>query len=415
MRMPPASEPRRMFALIHRFSNVLLFAVLPFVLTLSVLGSSFVRGPFLYDFKGGLYGAGHDILRGEDPYRPAYLARQAALKRAGKTAETVISVPVYPAPALVAAVPFSLLPYRVAGALFVLLGIGAFAAALWLLSVRDWRCYGLAFMSWPVLHGLMLGAVTPLLAFAAAVAWRYRARLWPCAIAVASLVSVKLFPWPLAIWLLATRRTRAFLAASALALVATLGAWAAIGFDGLVGYPSMLGDLSFVSEDVSVSPVAGFIALGLSAGVARAAALAIAGLVLAVAWLLVRRPDGDRRAFGLAVIAALVASPMLWPHYMALLFVPIALASRRLSPLWFVPLLAYIAPVAQTTHRPWVIVVYLALPVFPLLCLCSGRSLFSAEPHKRPAIPATSRESSVRVAWNGPSAESLASSRVPTP
>jgi hypothetical protein len=364
-------DRRRMFAAVHRLSNALLFGVLPLALTLAILGSGLVKGPFLYDFRGGLYGAGQDITHGENPYRPAYLDRQAALKRAGDQPETVISVPVYPAPTLLATVPFSLLPYRLAGVLFSLLSIGALLAALWLLNVRDWRCYGLAFMSWPVLHGLMLGALTPLLLLGAAVAWRYRHGLWPPAIAIASLIAAKLFPWPLAVWLLVTGRRRAFVLTIALALGATGVGWAAVGFQGLADYPRMLSDLSFVSQDVGVSPVAGLMALGLPANAARAAALAAALLILYTAWLQSRNANADRRVFGFAVIAALVASPMVWPHYLALLFIPIALASPRLSPLWFAPLLAYLAPTAQTTGRPWAIAPYLAITALTLLRLPS--------------------------------------------
>ena len=58
---------------------------------------------------------------------------------------------------------------------------------------------------------------------------------------------------------------------------------------------------------------------------------------------------------------------MVWPHYLALLFVPIALVSPTLSWLWFMPLLAY--PVAQTTGRPWVIALYLAIVAAPLVRL----------------------------------------------
>jgi hypothetical protein len=371
------------FAGIHYVSNLLLFVGVPVALTLGILGAGFVKRPFLYDFKGGLYSAGHDIAHGQNPYRAAYLERQAALKRAGHDPTTVFSVPVYPAPALVAVVPLSLLPYPVAGALFALLSIGALLGALWFLSVRDWRCYGLAFTSWPVIHGLMLGAVSPLLVFGAAAAWRYRDRLWPSAIAIACLISAKLFPWPLAIWLLVTRRIRAFALTATLALVVTLVAWAAIGFAGLADYPRMLSNLSFVSEGAGVSAVAGMIALGLPAVTAKAAALVLAALIIGAAWFLSRRSDGGRRAFGLTVIAALVASPMVWPHYFALLLVPIALASPRLSLLWFIPLFACVAPYPQTTGRPWEIALYLAIAVVPLWRLCSSRPLPSTEPGPR--------------------------------
>jgi hypothetical protein len=69
-----------------------------------------------------------------------------------------------------------------------------------------------------------------------------------------------------------------------------------------------------------------------------------------------------------------------WPHYFALLFVPIALASPGLSPLWFVPLLAYLAPDAQTTGRPGAIALYLAIAAVPLLRLFSSRPLPPDDP-----------------------------------
>jgi hypothetical protein len=350
---------RRGFAAFHRASAIAVFAVLPAILAVTILTASFVRGPFLYDFHGGLYAAGKDIVHGKSPYRASFLKDDAARKRAGKEVDTVIDVPVYPAPALVATVPFSLLPYRVAGVLFALLSIGAFVVGLRLLGVRDWRCYGVATLSWPVLHGLMLGALTPLLVLAAGIAWRFRGSWWKTGAAVSAAVVAKLFLWPLAVWLLLTRRTRAFALAVVAALATTTLAWAAIGFAGLADYPRMLGDLSFVSEDVGASPVAAFIALGLSPAAAKAAALVLGLGVLALAARLVRRPGGERGAFGLAVVAALLASPMVWPHYYALVFVPIALIAPRLSGLWFVPLLVDIRPLAQTGGRPWVIGLYL--------------------------------------------------------
>ena len=64
------------------------------------------------------------------------------------------------------------------------------------------------------------------------------------------------------------------------------------------------------------------------AGVAGVACLAIA------AWL-VGRHDGDRRAFAVVVAACIIASPIVWPNYSALLFVPIAVTWPRLAAAWF--------------------------------------------------------------------------------
>ncbi len=333
----------------------------PVAMVLVILAAGFAGGHFLLDFQGGLYNAGHDILHGHDPYRPDYLAHQAALQRAGHTPQTIIYLPVYPAPPLVATVPFSLLPYALAGVLFAAASIGAILLALRLVGVTDWRCYSLAFASWPVQHGLMLGALTPLLVLGVAVAWRYRDRALACAAAVAALVVAKLFLWPLVVWLLVTRRFRAAALAVALGAASVAVCWAIIDFHGLSGYPRMLNDLSTISEGVGVSVVAALIKIGIGAGVARALALA-GGLALAVSGVrLLGRPAGERRAFSLAVLGGLVASPMVWPHYLALLVIPIALAAPRLSLLWLLPSLLYVAPIDQTRVKPWAILPYLAM------------------------------------------------------
>jgi hypothetical protein len=44
------------------------------------------------------------------------------------------------------------------------------------------------------------------------------------------------------------------------------------------------------------------------------------------------------------VIAALTASPIVWDHYLVLLFIPIALLSPSLSAIWLVPVLAGLVP-----------------------------------------------------------------------
>jgi Glycosyltransferase family 87 len=297
-------------------------------------------GPF--DFKGGLYNAGTAILHGHNPYRAGFLAHQAAIMHAGGIAqgETVrhaFSIPLYPAAANLAIVPFSLLPYWLAATLFTGLSITAMIAAVRLLGVRDWRCFALALISWPSLSALDLGAIGPLLLLGVAVAWRWREKLWPPAIAIASIVVAKLFPWPLAVWLLVTRRFRALALTVLIGVIAMFGAWAVIGFAGMAEYPQMLSNASFIQEGRASSLVAVLLATGLSPGLAQMLALGAGIGLLGIAWRFARRPDGDRQAFCLALVAALTASPIVWDHYMVLLFVPIALVSPRLSPLWFLP------------------------------------------------------------------------------
>ena len=339
-----------------------MFGALPLLLVCTFIAASWNTNTFLFDFRGDLYRAGHEIVHGHNPYRAEFLSRQAAAKRAGRHVDTDFAVAVYPAPALVAAVPFTALPYRAAGILYVLLSVCALIVGLRLLGVQDARCYGAAFLSWPVLHGLMLGALTPLLVLGVAAVWRWREDLWRPALALAAVVTAKLFLWPLGVWMILTRRFGTLARAVAVAGVAALACWAVIGFDGLVDYPRMLGDLSFLEEGAGVSAVAGFLSLGVGSSVARIAAVLLALALLGLAWV-GTKTGRERRAFGIAVVAALVASPIVWPHYFALVLVSIALVSPRLSALWFVPLASYLAPFAQTTDRPWAVLPYYAIAV----------------------------------------------------
>jgi hypothetical protein len=249
-------------------------------------------------------------------------------------------------------VPLSLLGFWPAAALFTLISIGALILGLRLLGVRDRRCIALAVLSWPSMFALDIGAMGPLLLLGAAIAWRWRERLWPPAIAVALVVVAKLFPWPLAIWLLVTRRLRALALTVMLGVVVMFGAWAVIGFAGLADYSQMLSNATFIQEGRASSLVAVLLALGLSAGAAHIAAFAAAGGLLLLAWQRRSLPDGDRQVFCLALIAGLTASPIVWDHYMVLLFVPIALASPRLSPIWFLPLCAPLVMVTMFALSP---------------------------------------------------------------
>jgi hypothetical protein len=349
-----------------------------------------VTHTLLFDFKGGLYDAGLAIIHGHSPYQPAFLAHQAAVMRTGgiavgETSQHAFSIPVYPAPANLAVMPFSLLPFWLAGSLFTALLLAAMVLGLALLEVRDWRCYALALVSWPFVFALSLGALGPLLVLGAGIAWRWRDRLWPPAIAVAAIVVVKIFPWPLGIWLLMTRRFKALALAVALATAVTLAAWAAIGFAGLAQYPQMLSNLSLIQEGRAVSLAAVLLAIGISPGAASALALAAAAALLGTAWRIAHRPGGERAAFGLAVIAALTATPIVWEHYMVLLFVPIALIAPRFSLLWLLPLstpllnttsyalFPHTEKVQVTDTRAAVLWLVLEIPILLKLCGPSRR------------------------------------------
>jgi hypothetical protein len=62
-----------------------------------------------------------------------------------------------------------------------------------------------------------------------------------------------------------------------------------------------------------------------------------------------------------AILASLVTTPLLWLHYLLLLFVPIAVYRPRLSGLWFLPLLLWVTPTTHSHGTTWRIALALAV------------------------------------------------------
>lgn len=252
----------------------------------------------------------------------------------------------YPPVLALALVPLTLPPEDahgtfVPGALFVLLLVAAVVGGLLLLEVRDWRCYPFALLSPFTLETFEYGAVGPILLLLVALLWRYRDRLGPSAAAGGVAVVLKLFLWPLLVWLALTRRLAAAVLAGAIAVGLALLSWAVIGFRGIGDYPRLLRKLVDVEAENSYSLFAILRTAGVPELLSRTLVV-VAGMVLLVAaWRSARAPwlDGperDRRSLTLALAAALVMTPILWLHYLVLLVVPIGLARPRFSPLWVV-------------------------------------------------------------------------------
>jgi hypothetical protein len=271
---------------------------------------------------------------------------------------------VYPPSTAFLFAPFTALPLPVGQFLMFLLGLGATFAALRLLGVRDWRCYGLSLMTPPVVNSLALGAVTPFLLLGAAAVWHYRDRPGVAGPVAALTAVTKVFLWPIGFWLLATRRLRAALLSVLLAAAVVVAGWAAIGFAGARSYPHLLRVLTDVEQGASYSPIA---LVGLKGSSATATAFALTLASLACVMWAARRDDGDRRAFAIVVAGAVLATPVLWLHYFQLLLVPIALYRPRLSGLWFVPLALWLTPASHANGSPWKI--SLALAVFATIVL----------------------------------------------
>jgi alpha-1,2-mannosyltransferase len=355
--------------------EVALFLWVPFLLFAVVMSTDLhLRASSLGDWEI-FRSAARSVLHGHSPYPAAVPAALAHNDRF-----------VYPPITAFLVAPLAVLPDEAGRVLVMLLTLGCVLLALRLLGVRDWRCYGLALLTAPVLDTVSLGALSSAILLGVAAAWRYRDRLYVAGPVTAVTAVAKLFAWPLFIWLLVTRRLRTAFVAAALAVVLLLGGWAAIGFAGLRGYPHLLRVLSRVEAVQSYSLV-GLLRLGGATATALTAVL-VAAVIVAIA-VAARGEGGDRRSFAVAVAGALFATPVLWLHYLVLLFVPIALTRPRLSGLWFAPLAFWITPIAHSNGSMWR--TCFALAVAALIVLRSLRPAASAVAAQRPGLAAARR------------------------
>jgi alpha-1,2-mannosyltransferase len=326
------------------------FLWVPFLLYAIVMAGELHLAGSLKDWEI-FRAAAHAVVHGRSPFPSADVV---ALAHGDKY--------VYPPITALLLAPLAFLPVLAGKALFVLLAIVCVLLALRLLGVRDWRCYGIALLTAPVLDTVSLGAISSMLLLGVAVAWRYRGRPFVAGAVTAATAVAKLFVWPLFVWLVATRRFRTALVAAGAAVVLLVGGWAVIGFAGLGAYPDLMRALSKVDAVQSYS-LAGLLGVG-GGGAATALSGVLAIIVIGAVFLAARGPDGDQRALMVAVAGALLATPVLWLHYLDLLFVPIAITRPRLSAIWFAPLAFWVTPLAHSGGSVWRICFVLAVAAY---------------------------------------------------
>jgi alpha-1,2-mannosyltransferase len=282
--------------------------------------------------------AGDNVIHGRSPYvDPDVVVSE------GQPAPYV-----YPPVLALLVAPMTLLPETaggsaVPGILFTLILIACTLGALFALGVRDWRCYPVALLYPVTLENFEYGAIGPALALLVALGWRYRDHNAGVAAAVGVAVVLKVFLWPLVVWLAVTRRWKAAAGAAGTVVGLALLSWAVIGFRGLAEYPSLLRRLADVEAENSYSAFALLRVIDVPELAARGITMTACAGLLFLAWRAAHAPDDecgeqDRRSLTLALAAGFVLTPILWLHYLVLLVVPIGLARPRLSALWFAPL-----------------------------------------------------------------------------
>lgn len=306
--------------------------MVPVAGTLSVAYIAVAHHMFAVDFHHAFWPAGLRTLHGQSPYvSPDSLAVRDGVAF------------VYPAAGALFFSLFALLPHAVADGVFAASCLLAAIGTLGVLGVRDWRLYGLILLWPPVISGWQTANLSLLLALGIAVMWRVRDRPAAVGLMLGLLIAVKVFVWPLGIWLLATRRSAAFGWAVASALVFSALAWLILGIDQVHAYAAVVNAASRVEEAAAYTPLALVLHFTSARGVAFAveAVLAAAAIFACVRWG--RR--SDLAALSLAICISLLTTPTLWLHYLVLLLIPLAIARPRLGPIWALPLLLFACPV----------------------------------------------------------------------
>ena len=335
---PEHSRPAR---LLLRLGSAAFFGLLP-VAGLYGVFDAIADDRVTPDFSLTYYRAAEAVLAGDRIYPTGELIERG---------DYLIDY-LYPPLTAFAVAPFTLLSAAAAELVFASFLVLAFAATLAVLGVRDWRCYGLAFLWPPVLDAIQTENVTIFLGLAAALAWRFRDRPRVAGATLGISFAIKVLLWPLALWLAATRRLSAASWSLLVAAALVITTWAIIGFEGLRDYPDLLRRSSEVQEDQSYTVYALALDLGASASVARALWLLLAGSVIALTVIAARRGD-DRGTFVLAIAATIACSPIVWLHYFALL--PSLLRLRRRDSLrcgfWVCPCTCSSRPECTTARR----------------------------------------------------------------
>jgi hypothetical protein len=302
------------------------------LLTVGLIGFSASQELLAWDLRFAYLPAAEAVLNGESPYPT--LDDPILEDQKGY---------VYPPQLVVALLPLAWLPLEVAAALTTLLMLVLLGLTLYVLDVRDPRCYAAVLLWVPTVGGYLFSNLSIPLTLAVSLVWRYRDVVWPPAVALGLAISAKLLLWPLLVWTLATRRVMTTVWAIAIGVAATMAAWAAIGFDGLEEYPDLLRRLSEIQSENSYSFVGMTATLGLSESVGQALTLLV-GAGLLVACVVLARGGEEFRSFTCAVAATLALSPVVWLHYLVVLIVPLAIARPRFSSLWLLPIVLWVSP-----------------------------------------------------------------------
>ena len=233
----------------------------------------------------------------------------------------------YPPSFALLMLPIALVPTDLAAPLWMFALIGVALVAVWLMPVSRvirWLLTLALGLSWPFIDSLAQGQVGPWLLLLFVIGWRSLDRPRVLGVVLAVGTTIKIQPAIVIAWAALTRRYRAAAiaigVAGALALVATV----------IVG-PQAWADLATVlaktNQPVLTRNSVGIARVAYESGVPEAIAygLYVLSVVAAVVAILAAiRWSSPTASFIVAAIASQMISPVIWPHYAIVLFLPVA-------------------------------------------------------------------------------------------
>ena len=312
------------------------FGVLPVVALLAAAWAYHDSNNLANDFRFELYPEAKAVVHGHNPFPPPDSDLSGGQNE------------VFPIPAALLVAPLTLLSVSWAAGVDALILLLLLAATLRVLDVRDWRVYGVVGLWAPTYAAVQTGNLTIVLGFLVALAWRYRERRWLPGLAIGAAVALKLFLWPLLVWLLAVKRYRATAAGAALGVAG--GLLLVLPYESIGDYVRLIDNLRGVFGPESYNLIGFFAMSGAgSTHVAVVVQTCVGLAVLAIAFL--------RRSLPLAIAASLVLSPIVWTHYFVLLAVPLAIRWPRLAFPWLIPIVMVFCPGTGFDVRLWHVLV----------------------------------------------------------
>ena len=285
--------------------------------------------------------AAQAVLDGGSPYAPFQLA--------GSYSPQQQFLYVYPPFLAVLVAPFAAVldDYRSANWLWAAVGAVILAVAVVMVARRERLARGFdlvllvaaAFAYAPVVSELNIGNVHLLILGLLAGAWLALGRRsaggdTAAGVLVAVAALIKVFPALLVLWFLVTGRVRAAVASLVAMVVLVLATLPVTGLGPWLDYPTVLANLGPPTELTDVLAPTVWLATVMPSLVAQAL-VTVVGIAVVV-WTARRRSEPV--SFAVAVTVSVLIAPALYPHYLAILVLPMLFALRFAPPAWWVGL-----------------------------------------------------------------------------